>query len=82
MSTFKQRLVTDWHPMRMIKLVFGVWAMVQAVQMHEYAIGIFGMFFLYQAVTNTGCCGAQGCDTPAPKKQEKDTGYIEFEEVK
>jgi len=82
MNTIKQRLLTDWHPMRIIRLVFGVWALVQAFQVHDTIIGVFGVFFLYQAITNTGCCGvSQSCNTSvAPNVDNK--GYIEYEEIK
>ena len=82
MNTFIYRLKTDWHPMRIIRLVFGVWAVVQAVQMHDYAIGFFGLFFLYQAVTNTGCCGSQGCGTPPARKVQHLETITEYEEIK
>ena len=82
MSYLKEKLTTNWHPMRMIKLAFGVWAMVQAFQVHDYIIGILGAFFLYQAVTDTGCCGAQGCNTRIPRTRRTDEVVTEYEEIK
>jgi hypothetical protein len=82
MSAFVERLTTDWHPMRMIKLVFGIWALVQAVQVRDWAIGLLGAYFLYQVVTNTGCCGSQGCATPTRTRKDDVKGFTEYEEIK
>ena len=83
MNALIERLKSDWHPMRIIRLVFGVWALVQAFQVHDWAIGLFGAFFLYQAITNTGCCGTQGCYTPpARNKKQATNGFTEYEEIK
>jgi len=82
MNTFKQRLLTNWHPMRMIKLVFGIWAGVQAIQVHEMFIGIFSVFFLYQAIFDAGCCGTQSCYAPPVKKKADSTDVTEYEEIK
>ena len=53
---------------------------VQSIQLHDPLFGLFGSFFLYQALTNTGCCGVKGC---APAVNKNDTSEeIEFTEVK
>ena len=83
METIKQILFTNWHFMRWLRLVLGGFIAVQAIQQHDLAPGLIGAFFLYQAITNTGCCGANGCAVAPTKNKEhikcKDT---EFEEVK
>jgi hypothetical protein len=43
--------------------------------------GIFGSFFLYQALTNTGCCGVNGC-APNTSKPINETEEVQFTEVK
>jgi hypothetical protein len=54
---------------------------VQAVQIHDVLFGLFGTFFLYQALSNTGCCGVNGC-APSVNKSVSGTEEIEFTEVK
>lgn len=62
-------LLTDWHFMRWLRLALGVFVSIQAFQMHDALAGMIAFFFFYQAVTNTGCCGAQGCAVPVQKKE-------------
>lgn len=87
MSTLKERLFTNWHLMRIMRLGLGVMMIVMGIQNKDWAVGLFSVFFLYQAVTDTGCCGSGACYTP-PRHGKKDVapvvndGAIEFEEVK
>lgn len=82
MTTLIQKLSSDWGLMRIFRLLIGGWAIVQAYQTHELAFGILGSFFLFQAITNTGCCGVNSCNTQQTKKKGKETEFIDFEEVK
>ncbi len=85
MNTFKERLLTNWHIMRVFRLGIGVWMLVMAIQTHDWAIGLFSAFFLYQAVTDTGCCGTQSCYAPPVKPATKKINAIEdteYEEIK
>lgn len=84
MDSIKQRLLTNWHLMRIMRLAIGVWLLVVGIQTHDWAVGLFSVFFLYQAFTDTGCCGTQGCYTSAAKPMVKKEGTedIEYEEVK
>jgi hypothetical protein len=67
METIKQTLFTGWHFMRWLRLAFGIFSIIQAIEMHDSLIGAIGGFFLFTAVINTGCCSAGGCATPMPK---------------
>jgi hypothetical protein len=80
METIKQTLFTGWHFMRWLRLVFGIFFVIQAIQMHNTLIGVVGGFFLFTAVTNTGCCGAGGCATPVKKDITGEPEDITFEE--
>lgn len=82
METLKQTLFTNWNFMRWLRLAIGPYVLVQAVMMHDNMLGFFGAFFLFQAVTNTGCCGTQGCAVPITKKNSTKADEIEFEEIK
>ena len=74
-------LSTDWHFMRWLRLALGVFVSVQAVQMHDPLAGMIAFFFFFQAVTNTGCCGAQGCALPAQKKEVITTEEVKVREL-
>jgi hypothetical protein len=62
-------------------LALSIIIIVQAIQIHDVLFGVFGSFFLYQALTNTGCCGVNGC-VPDVNKNMHPTEEIEFTEVK
>ena len=82
MNTIKATLLHNWHFMRLLRLVLGVFIAVQAVKMHDTFSGVIAAFFLFQAVTNTGCCGAQGCSTSIPKNNANTIEDVAYEEVK
>lgn len=77
-----QMLFTGWTFMRWLRLGFGAFIAVQAIQTHDAFAGFIAAFFLFQAVTNTGCCGAGGCAAPVSKSVGNRTENVEFEEVK
>ena len=82
MQTIKETILTGWHFMRWLRLIFGVFFIVQSIQMHDVLIGIIAGFFLLTAVANVGCCGAQGCATPTKKDTKDSMEEISFEEIK
>lgn len=74
-------LLSGWNVVRIIRLILGVMLVIQAIQTKFWGAGLLGGLLLFQAITNTGCCGASGCAVPVNKsKQNVDT--IEYEEVK
>jgi hypothetical protein len=79
-------LTTGWNSMRVIRLVLGVILIIQAIQTKFVAGGLLGGLLLFQALSNTGCCGAGGCAIPDNRRTEanKKNGIdeIEYEEVK
>ena len=87
MNTLKQRLLNNWHIMRVFRLGIGILLLVLGIQNKDWAMSLFSTFFLYQAITDTGCCGQQGCYTSQSRKPESDLinekeTIIEYEEVK
>jgi len=85
MNTFRQRLLNNWHLMRIMRLGIGTMMLAEGIQSKDWAIGLFSFFFLYQAVTDTGCCGSQGCNTGYTRggtKPAVKTETIEYEEIK
>lgn len=81
METFKYNLVNNWNVVRLIRLALSLIIIVQAIQIHDVLFGVFGSFFLYQALSNTGCCGVNDC-APATNKPINESEEIEFTEIK
>jgi hypothetical protein len=86
MNGLKNKLLTNWHLMRILRAGIGVMLLVTGVQSKDWAMGLFSIFFLYQAIADVGCCGASGC---APRSGAKKTGAakysdgaIQYEEIK
>ncbi len=82
-NTFLQTLTTNWHLMRWIRLIFGLFIGVQAILMHDALSGFLASIFLFQAVTNTGCCGSNGCSAPASRSKgtKQASEDVSYEEV-
>jgi hypothetical protein len=79
--TLKQTLFTQWHLMRWIRLAAGLFLAVQAVQLHDAVAGFISAILLFQAFTNTGCCGVSGCAIPPATKKSDTADEVEYEEV-
>ena len=80
-ANFKQMLFSNWHFVRWFRLGIGLFIGYQALQLHDSLSGFIAAFFLFQAVTNTGCCGASGCALPNPPQKNINTEEVKFEEV-
>lgn len=78
----KQTLLTEWNFMRFLRLGLGIYIAVQAVETLSLLSGIVAVFFLFQAITNTGCCGSNGCAVPINKEKKDTNKEVEFEEIK
>lgn len=79
----KDRLFTNWHMMRWVALAAGLFFLVQALRFQDLVSGLIGGFFLFQAVTNTGClCG--NCTVPVQTSESSDNKIreVEFTEIK
>jgi hypothetical protein len=81
MDTIKDVLFTNWHFMRWLRLGLGLFMGFQAIQVYDPLAGFIAFFFLYQAATNTGCCGAGVCAVPR-SSVKTDKTEVEFEEIK
>jgi hypothetical protein len=64
METIKQRLLYNWDFMRWLRLGIGVLIGIQSIRTFDAFSGLIAIFFLFQAITNTGCCGSGGCAVP------------------
>ena len=78
----KQTLLTNWNFMRFLRLGIGIYIAVQAIATQSAFSGVVAVFFIYQAVSNTGCCGSNGCALPIKKSNTDKTEEVDFEEIK
>ena len=78
----KQTLFRNWHFMRWLRLGLGIFIAVQAIKMQDSLSGVIAAVFLFQAFTNTGCCGAGGCGIPQIKKNTDSKEEPDFTEIK
>jgi hypothetical protein len=78
----RETLLTDWNFMRILRLGLGIYIAVQAVETQSMISAIFSVFLLFQAFTNTGCCGSNCCAVPIKKSNTDTIEEIEHEEVK
>jgi hypothetical protein len=86
-SNIIQTLTTNWHFARFLRLGFALWIGYNAITSHQPIFFLLAGFFAFQALTNTGCCGANGCAAPSkatPTEEHSSENPIEitYEEVK
>ncbi|ODT34849.1 MAG: hypothetical protein BGN92_10250 [Sphingobacteriales bacterium 41-5] len=77
-------LLSNWNFLRITRLVLGVILIVQALQQQFWAAGLLGGLLLFQAITNTGCCGSAGCAVRPSDNRKKggNLDSVEYDEVK
>ena len=63
-QNFLAGLLSNWHLMRWLRLAVGLFLSWQMIQKPDVFTGLITGVFLFQAITNTGCCGASGCAVP------------------
>ena len=78
----KETLLSGWNFMRFLRLGLGIYIAVQAAETHSIFSGIVALFFIFQAITNTGCCGSNGCAVPIKKSNSDTIEEVEYEEIK
>jgi hypothetical protein len=76
-----QTLLSNWNFMRFIRLGLGVYIGIQAFETQSVLSGLLAAFLLYQVVTNTGCCAANGCVIPTNKNNSDTIEDVEYEEI-
>lgn len=75
------RIVNGWHFMRWLRLVTGLILAYQAYVLADSVFGFMAVFFLLQAITDTGCCGASSCATASYRKPNENPDEPEFEMI-
>ena len=72
----------SWGFMRVLRFVFGAFALVQAFMTFDIVLGILGLVVGGMAFFNVGCCGANGCETNYKKDSHNNSiTDVEYEEV-
>ncbi len=79
----KERVLYNWHSVRVVYLVIGLLITIYAVVTKEWTGFLPGAYFMSMAVFHFGCATG-GCYVAPIKKAEKKTGSPEpvFEEIK
>ncbi len=83
-SKVADKLFTNWPLRRWIALGAGAFFLYQAFWYQDAVPGLLGAFFLFQAITNTGCLGSRSCAVPEAKSNRYPTNEIndvEFSEI-
>jgi hypothetical protein len=73
-------LTQNWGIMRMIRLVIGAYALIEAYRGDDTLMAMLGLVLVGMALLNAGC-GAQGCGVPMNKSTGKETEEVSYEEV-
>ncbi len=66
-----RELLKNWDFMRFVRLILGLVIGINGIYSKDYVLLMFSAFFLFQAILNISCCGAQGCGTSNDKTQKK-----------
>ena len=75
-------VLTGWSFPRWLRLGLGLFVAYHAVRGQDGLAALVSGLLLFQAVTNTGCCGARGCSTPGRGRIDQETDIAEYEEIK
>ncbi|WP_276348898.1 hypothetical protein [Daejeonella sp. JGW-45] len=68
METIREKILTNWHLIRWVRLIMGLLIAFQAFQSKDILFGLLSALFIFQAITNTGCCGTAGCSVDSRDK--------------
>jgi hypothetical protein len=74
-------LFTNWHTMRWVALGVGLALGYNWLINSATLSGFLSIFFLYQAVTNTGCMAGR-CAVPSVNSPESEMNEVQYEEIK
>ena len=63
----RETFFNNWNLMRWLRLALGIYVSFHAVETISLFWGGVAAFFLFQAITNMGCGGTNGCALPMKK---------------
>lgn len=77
-----ENIFKNWSALRIIRLLMGIYIIVESVREHQTLLALLGGFFIYQSVMNTGC--PMGACEVKPKNNHRNstTETVDFEEIK
>jgi hypothetical protein len=75
-----KNLLQNWNFMRIIRLVIGGYALIEAYKGQDTLMGLLGFVLVGMAMLNVGC-GEQGCGVPVRKSNQAVNDAIEYEEI-
>jgi hypothetical protein len=78
----KEIFYQKWSFMRLLRLGLGIYIAVQAFETQSIFSGLVAIFFIFQAITNTACCGSNDCAVPTKKNHSDRSEKVKFEEIK
>lgn len=73
-------LKQNWGFMRIIRLLMGGYALIEAIRSSDVLIGMMGTVLVGMALFNMGC-GPQGCGVPTNRSKSTHSDEIEYEEI-
>jgi hypothetical protein len=76
-----QTLLSGWNIMRVLRLVIGIAAMIQAYQQSSWPLAVAGFFVMLLALANLGCCGTAGCTVKSRPRKDNSKNEITYEEL-
>ena len=68
--------------MRIIRLVLGIFIIVQGIQVQQWLFIALGGLFTLMPLFNVGCCSTAVCGTNYSQRKSTGTEDITYEEVK
>ncbi|HNP98357.1 MAG TPA: hypothetical protein PKK99_04850 [Bacteroidia bacterium] len=74
--------LSTWNFVRVLRLILGITLLVQTIQNKDLFSGVIGGFLLFQAITNTGCCGVSNCGNVSQNTSEDSNLNPEYIEIK
>lgn len=67
--------------MRALRLLFGAFAIIQAIITMDIILGLLGVVVGGMAFFNVGCCGSNGFSTDLQNNNKNEVTDVEYEEV-
>ncbi len=68
----KDIIFKNWNAWRLIRLALSVVFVIAGIVEADYFLIAGGIFIMYQAVFNTGCCSTGNCEVNYSKVRIKD----------
>ena len=81
-TAVKNQLFTNWHTMRWVALGIALILGINWILNSAPISGFLALFFLFQAITNTGCLAGRCMPVQEKAVDDDRSEFIEYEEIK